>query len=175
MAPWLLLNLRNGSKAVNKRKLNGFQKHQFCLFNFSNSMCLRHASTNHTLIFKNWFHFAVLLNEDMHNNIMGNQRKPQNTKHPNCMPECTQEWGWGKELMREKLGRLHVFWFQRLHYTEWTLPASCLLQYVCLPKMFKCLSCPVAFWLRYLRMTLVASLPLHSTITNYYLSHKHTS
>lgn len=96
MAGWLLFNLWNGLKAVNKRKLDGFQKYRLCFSISSDSMLLRHISTNHTLILKNWFYFAVLLKKHMHNSI---PRKVQNTKHLSCMLELGQ--GQGK-LMRGK-------------------------------------------------------------------------
>lgn len=72
-------------RAWNKRKLKGFKNkqtidHAFLVFVIQ--ILLRHTSTNHTLIFKNWFSFVVLLKKNM---------------HPNCMLELGQGWdegGW---------------------------------------------------------------------------------
>lgn len=67
MAGWLLFNLRNGSKSVNKTELDGFQKHRLCFSILSDSMLPRCTPASLILIFKNWLCFAVTLEkESMH-------------------------------------------------------------------------------------------------------------
>lgn len=65
MVGWLLFNLGNGSKAINKMKLDSSQKHGL-LFSFffsvsGGSGLLRHTSTNHRLILKSDFILLLYL------------------------------------------------------------------------------------------------------------------
>lgn len=96
----LLSNLWNGSKVINKMKLDGFQKHRLFFSLSSDLAFIRHTSTNHALEWKIGFICCFTLKENMNKNEIGeNQGNVQSTNHLHRLSELGWSWRnwWGRE------------------------------------------------------------------------------
>lgn len=88
MDGWLLCNLWNGSKTINKMKLDSFQTHGRRFLPWSSDLVfLKHTSTHHVLPVKIWFSLVVYLKENVNNKIGEKQGKVQIAAPLDCLSE----------------------------------------------------------------------------------------